>query len=86
MAGSSMEVAAQPVFAKKPVIDSGLFGSADLWEWYRESRGCSRDTYPESYITKYTSIRRLVQTLTKQNGSIAKPKSKVESSRWRDPD
>ena len=25
----------------------------------RESRKCSRDTYPESYITKYTSIRRL---------------------------
>ena len=31
------------------------------WEGYRESRRCSRDTYPESYITKYTSIRR--QTL-----------------------
>jgi len=30
------------------VIDSGC----------RESRRCSRDTYPESYITKYTSIRR----------------------------
>ena len=29
-----------------------------LWEGYRESRRCSRDTYPESYITKYTSIRR----------------------------
>ena len=29
------------------------------WEGYRESRRCSRDTYPESYITKYTSIRRL---------------------------
>ena len=29
-----------------------------LWEVYRESRRCSRDTYPESYITKYTSIRR----------------------------
>jgi len=27
-------------------------------EGYRESRRCSRDTYPESYITKYTSIRR----------------------------
>jgi len=25
---------------------------------YRESRRCSRDTYPESYITRYTSIRR----------------------------
>jgi len=30
-----------------------------LWEGCRESRRCSRDTYPESYITKYTSIRRL---------------------------
>jgi len=29
-----------------------------LWEGCRESRTCSRDTYPESYITKYTSIRR----------------------------
>jgi hypothetical protein len=35
-----------------PVIDSELEG-------YRESRGCSRDTQPESYITKYTSIRRI---------------------------
>ena len=25
-------------------------------EGYRKSRRCSRDTYPESYITKYTSI------------------------------
>jgi len=30
-----------------------------LWEGYRESRICSRDTYPESYIPKYTSIRRI---------------------------
>ena len=34
-----------------PMIDSG-------WEGYHESRRCSRDTYPESYITKYTSIRK----------------------------
>jgi len=40
----------------KGVIDSGLVGSTD-WEGYHESRRCSRDTYPESYITKYTSIR-----------------------------
>jgi len=32
------------------MIDSGLEGC-------RESRRCSRDTYPESYITKNTSIR-----------------------------
>ena len=30
-----------------------------VWEGCRESRRCSRDTYPESYTTKYTSIRRL---------------------------
>jgi len=29
-----------------------------LGEGCRESRRCSGDTYPESYITKYTSIRR----------------------------
>jgi len=29
-----------------------------LWEGYRQSRRCSRDTYPESCITKCTSIRR----------------------------
>ena len=29
-----------------------------LWEGYHESRRCSGDTYPESYITKYPSIRR----------------------------
>ena len=32
-----------------------------LLEGYHESRRCSKDTYPESYITKYTSIRRLDQ-------------------------
>ena len=37
------------------VIASGLVGSTD---GYHESRRCSGDTYPESYITKYTSIRR----------------------------
>ena len=29
---------------------------------YREGRRCWRDTYPESYITHYTSIRRFEQT------------------------
>ena len=28
------------------------------WDGCRESRRCSRDTNPESYITKHTSIRR----------------------------
>jgi len=31
------------------------------WEGYHESRRCSRDTHPESYITNYTSIRRLLR-------------------------
>ena len=26
------------------------------WEEFRESRRCSRDTYPESYITEYTFV------------------------------
>ena len=44
---------------KLPTIDTGLVGSTDfLWEGCRESKRCSRDTYPESYITQYTSIRR----------------------------
>ena len=30
----------------------------DSWEGFYESRSCSRDTCPESYITEYTSIRR----------------------------
>ena len=40
------------------LIDSGL----PVWEGCRESRRCSRDTYPESYITKFTSIRRKLLT------------------------
>ena len=39
---------------RERVVHSGLIG----WEGYHESRRCSRDTYPETYITKYTSIRR----------------------------
>ena len=35
-----------------PVIDSGCL------EGYHESRRCSRDTFPESYITKYENIQR----------------------------
>jgi len=49
------------------VIDSGLVCSTDsysphpqrhYWEGCRERRRCSRVTYSESYITKYTSVRR----------------------------
>jgi len=39
----------------------------------RESRRCSRDTYPESYITKYTRIRRLVKTKRIQVNAMAFP-------------
>ena len=35
------------------------------WEGCRESRRCSRDTYPETYITKYTSMRRKEPGLAK---------------------
>ena len=41
------------------------------WEGCRESTRCSRDTYPESYITKYTSIRRLT-SLRRRASSAAK--------------
>jgi len=40
---------ATPTIERWPMILGG----------YHESRKCSRDTYPESYITKYTSMRRL---------------------------
>ena len=33
-----------------------------LWDGCRESRRYSRNTYPESYVTKYISIRRYVAT------------------------
>ena len=41
------------------VIDSGLVGSTDFWEGFRESRRCSRDTHPESYITEYTQYTKI---------------------------
>ena len=44
------------------VIDSGLVGSTDfLWEEFRESKRCSRDTYPESYHRVYFDIRRSIE-------------------------
>jgi len=42
------------------VIDSGLVETS--LGGYKESRRCSRDTYPESYITQYSSIRRLYRS------------------------
>ena len=39
-------------------LDRGLqVKVTPLWEGYRESRRCSRASYPESYITKNTRIR-----------------------------
>ena len=44
----------QPWFAgERPKI-----GGLNSWEGCHQSRRCSRNTYSESYITKYTSIRR----------------------------
>ena len=43
----------------KPRFSPRRSDKSPLWERHHESRRCSRDTYPESYITKYTSIRRL---------------------------
>ena len=37
-----------------------------IGEGCHESRRCSRDTYPESYITKYTRIRRANTKLAKR--------------------
>ena len=42
------------------LVGGGGLASGPLWEGHRESRRCSKDTYPESCITKYTSIRRLM--------------------------
>ena len=55
------------------MTDSGLVGSTDFhslhpqghepehhWEGNRESRRCTRGTFPESYITKCTSMRRFI--------------------------
>ena len=43
---------------EQALASASVLGVAVL-EGCCESRRCSRDTYPQSYITKYTSIRRL---------------------------
>ena len=48
-------------------------------EGYRKRRRCSRDTYPESYITKYTSKRRSAnpneaELETRMSGSLGERK------------
>ena len=59
------------------LIDSGLVGSTDFhsWEGYHESGRCSRDPYPETYITTCTSIRRLNPSLLHKHrrGEAGKP-------------
>ena len=48
---------------KDPMYTPSVAQSVDfgeLWEGCRKSRRSSRDTYQESSITKYTSIRRQV--------------------------
>ena len=44
--------------SKKQIVVDKNRGVPGLWEGYHESRRCSRDTYPESYIENYTSVRR----------------------------
>ena len=39
------------------VVDEDHTLVGPLWEGYHESSRCFRDTYPESYITKFTSLR-----------------------------
>ena len=56
------------------VLCSKSLGSGDRLrdgERYRESRRCSRDAYPESNITKYTSIRRKPPNDPEESGSSA---------------
>ena len=36
---------------------SSTLKTACRWEGYQESRRCSRDTYPESYLTKDTHVQ-----------------------------
>ena len=43
---------------QQKLITDKIPGLSGLWDGLRESTRCSRDTYPESYITKYTSVRR----------------------------
>ena len=42
-----------------------------LWKGFRESRRCSRDTYPESYSTEYVPI---------DEGKPLNPKQSVKAS------
>ena len=37
-------------------------GKGSFWGGFRESRGCSRETYPESCITEYTQYTKNTET------------------------
>jgi len=34
-------------------VEKAFLAVKKVWDRYHESRRCSRDTYPESYITKH---------------------------------
>ena len=38
------------------LFEQHLFEKGEVSEGCRESRRCSQNTFPESYITKYTSV------------------------------
>ena len=42
-------------------------------EGYRENRRCSRDTFPESYITEYTTMRRYHRSTSSTRSSSTGP-------------
>ena len=46
-----------------------------IGEGYHESRRCSRDTYPETCITKYTSIPRRTPTMRAPSPRVPAPSS-----------
>ena len=52
---------------QKTALESGL--CIGCWEGCRESRRCSRDTYPESCITKNASVRENYDTMASSNAS-----------------
>ena len=55
------------ILAAPTWLAHGHFGHSKrvgpLWEGHRESRTCARDTYPKSYITEFTLIRRKTSRL-----------------------
>ena len=47
------------ISARQRQIDSGLALAGPLWEGFRESRRCSRDTFPVSNITEYIQYTKI---------------------------